>query len=139
MVLLALKNTWFRITGNKLGLLGLVLVMVGLISFAACHRDPNLFDKDDWREHNQEQYLYRDAMVKDLLENHLYEGMSITDILELLGRPDNIELTPEKTFWYNLKNETSDSGDPARMKTLFILFANDSTVTGFKVEEWNFQ
>lgn len=139
MVLLVLKNTWFQITANKLSKLGALLVLVGLVSFAACHRDPNLFDREDWLEHQDQRYLYRDAMVRDLMENHLYEGMNTDTILELLGKPDNIEVTPDKTFWYNLKNETTGSGDPAKMKTLFILFANDSTVTGFKVEEWNFK
>jgi outer membrane protein assembly factor BamE (lipoprotein component of BamABCDE complex) len=139
MVLLALKTAWFQITANSLSKLGTILILVGLVSFAACHRDPNLFDREDWLEHNDEHYLYRDAMVRDLLENHLYEGMSTDTILELLGKPDNIEVTPDRTFWYNLKNEMTGAGDPAKMKTLFILFANDSTVTGFKVEEWNFK
>lgn len=139
MVLLALKNTRFHILANRLSKLGVLLVLMGLVSFAACHRDPNLFDREDWLEHNDEHYLYRDAMVRDLLENHLFEGMSTDTILELLGKPDNIEGTPDKTFWYNLKNEMTGAGDPAKMKTLFILFANDSTVTGFKVEEWNFR
>ncbi len=109
-----------------------------LVSFLACNRDHSTFNTHDWGERDGNSYPYREAMVKDLLMNHLKDGMSESQIAQLLGAPDHIEMGVDKTLWYAIESLDNQNGEPKRMKTLFISLHTDSTIKASRIEEWTF-
>ncbi len=115
-------------------------LMLLLSVFAvSCSNTVDKFDKEDWTVKVSDSYKYREQMVKDLMENHLKEGLSYDYIINLLGEPDNTESAPEKTLWYDIKKEAGNNDEPGKMKTLFVSINNDSLVSGLRIEEWKFK
>lgn len=98
------------------------------------------FDKEKWSTKVFDAYHYREAMLKDVMENQLKEGDSYQSIIDRLGEPDNREaLADGSTFWYEIRKMEEGDDSSNKMKTLFISVGADSLVKEFRVEEWKFQ
>lgn len=49
------------------------------------------FDKSKWNERFDGFYKYRENMVQDLMESHIKKGMSLKNVIDLLGEPENYQ------------------------------------------------
>lgn len=117
----------------------LYILFIGVFASCTADTDHSTFDTDDWQKSNGGEYSYRDSMLRDLMENHLNEGMPISIVTKILGEPDNTEENyNETTLWYLIKKEDSESPEPGKMKTLFVDVNHNFVVSGFRVEEWSF-
>lgn len=109
------------------------------VLFLSCSPKEQSFDKEKWTVKVFDAFHYRDAMLKDLMENHLKEGDKYQHVIDILGDPDNTEVQKgEFTFWYEIK-KIADNNEPRKMKTLFITFSADSLLRNYRVEEWKFK
>jgi hypothetical protein len=91
------------------------------------------FDSLKWKIQNGEEYLYRDLMLNDLINNFKLKGLRKNAIINILGEPDRSDgyylfYTIQKTKLWNLPI-------PLHTKTLVIKLAVDSTVEWRKIHE----
>jgi len=116
-----------------------ILILLTSILFS-CTPKEQAFDKEKWSTKVFGAYHYREAMLKDVMENQLKEGDSYQSIIDRLGEPDNREaLADGSTFWYEIRKMEEGDDSSNKMKTLFISVGADSLVKEFRVEEWKFQ
>lgn len=113
------------------------LAIVALIS---CAGDEHKFDGAKWAADPQQNLHHRENMIKDLMENHLAEGMPYSQVIQQLGEPDSKATFKEQfTLSYDVSKTENSNQEPARIKSLIITFGSDSLVNGFNVEELKFK
>jgi len=76
-------------------------------------------------------------MITDLMKNHLKKGMSYSEIIDLIGKPNNYNNLKPKTIGYEVSVEYGWNIDPIRSKVLIIKLSEDSTIIDIKLEKWN--
>ena len=91
------------------------------------------FDPKKWEEKGDiKQYLYRNSMINDLVQNHKLKGLSKTEWTTLLGSPDNADsLTVVYSVFIHY-----DVIDPDQTKDLLLELNTDSSIKSFRVNEW---
>ena len=107
-----------------------------IVLLASCGNQQMEFDKQKWNERDDIFYAYREKMVTDLMENHLKKGMTLKDVLNLLGNSENYQNDTPNKIGYEIMVDYGWNIDPQKGKTLYIELTNDSIVKDFKLEEW---
>jgi hypothetical protein len=113
-----------------------LLVLLVLLCLACKHKEGNAgkqqkFDKIKWSATKDGEYINRNQMLKDLIENYEWHGLKEDSILHLLGSPDRIDTG---YLFYTIAQEHIGSF-PLHTKTLVIKFSKDSTVLWRKIHE----
>ncbi len=106
-------------------------ILIILLSFIACQSNQK-FGTVKWKNGCVDGSCNnREPMVTDLIQNHLKIGISKSEVLNILGEPDNID---EKKNIYSYEYFIKYRGiDPCEIKYLNIEF-KDSKVIKFKTE-----
>jgi len=89
------------------------------------------FDATKWKVNRGDDYPYRDAMLKDLMNNDSIRQLKRNQLLELLGEPSRMD---SNYFFYRIE-QTKMNFIPLHTKTLVILFSEDSTIKWMKIHE----
>jgi len=112
------------------------IIVVVLLILASCNSEKK-FDKIQWLEYSDlGQYPKRNGMVNDLLEKHKIKGLSFVQVVELIGEPEKNFTGENNEIYYQILTEYGSDIDPVHTKTLILKLDKDSTITGFKVDEW---
>ena len=101
---------------------------------SACKKQ-SAFDKDKWAYRGDMEFPYREEMLTDLLESHPLRGLSYSQLINTLGKPDQVGSTNYQVN-YDILTEYGSDIDPIHSKLLEISLSTDSMVTGHKVQEW---
>lgn len=86
-------------------------IIVFIFFFGSCNNIP--FESEKWLLTDSVEYLYRNAMVNDLIKNYLYKGKNFDDISPLLGgnvKLNGIDNTNPFTKYYELQMLGADRG-----------------------------
>ena len=102
----------------------------------SCLNDQMKFDRQQWNERSDLFYKNREAMVNDLIENHLQKGMTYNEVKELLGQPENYGNMKPNTFGYEIMVDYGWNIDPVEGKTLLFEISNDSVVINYHLNHW---
>lgn len=113
-----------------------ILTFIFSLFFASCGVEQKKFDKNTWNDMDDIMYANRESMISDLMENHLRQGMTYKEVVELLGKPENYANIKSNTIGYEIMVDYGWDIDPVKGKTLYIELTKDSTVNDFKLEEW---
>ncbi len=105
-----------------------------LILFS-CNKKEIKFDKSKWNEQTDPLFpsTYRLKMLNDLTSNYKLVGLKYSQLIGLLGVPDNQD---KITSSYNIVLDYGGDIDPVYIKELDFIFSKDSVITSFKVHEW---
>ncbi len=107
-----------------------------LLILSACHSlKEKKFETAKWKYKTDMEYTYRDNMLADLTKNYQIKGISYTQLIDLLGEPENWGNT-NNTLYYEIKTDYGTDIDSVFSKTLEITLHPDSTVEDFRVIEW---
>jgi len=107
-----------------------------LILLVACSNDIK-FDKTKWmNEGDLQEFPYRKAMLKDLVTNYKLKGLSYKQMIDLIGEPQkNLSADSDKVCYPVLTDYGRDI-DPVHTIILSIQLGRDSTVSDFRIDEW---
>jgi hypothetical protein len=95
------------------------------------------FDKYKWRQKNDiEFYQFRDNMLKDLLSNYKLNGLSYSQLIDLLGKPDRVFNKDSDLIYYSIVTNYGRDIDPIYAKYLIFKLNKDSIVIDYKIKEW---
>ncbi|MBS1546277.1 MAG: hypothetical protein JST38_04515 [Bacteroidetes bacterium] len=100
------------------------------------------FEKSGWKEKFDGAYPSRDAMVEDLLHNHILIGLTTRSVSDLLGEEDRVELVGKPKvdgrnyMTYQVLEDFGWDIDPVHTKYLVLEFNQDSIVTKTELLEW---
>ena len=100
------------------------------------------FDKDGWQKKFDGDYPKRDAMVQDLLDNHQLTGLTKSEVIDLLGDEDHVQLEerpkrPDQNYMsYQVLEDFGWDIDPVHTKYLFLYLNQDSVVHKTELMEW---
>lgn len=90
-----------------------------------------IFDKTKWNTKDGPDYVYRNRMLSDLIDNHKLKGLNRAQLLEFLGDPTR---TDSNYLFYRI-NEQRLKFITLHAKTLVIELAKDSLVDKVMVHE----
>ena len=99
-----------------------VFLIIFIFLLFSCGIEDKKFDKATWNEKDDMYYANREKMVKDLMENHLKNGMTYQEVIDLLGQTQNYQNDPPNTIWYEIMVDYGWNIDPQKGKTLYIEF-----------------
>jgi hypothetical protein len=93
------------------------------------------FDKFKWNNQLDPAFPppYRSKMVADLTTSYKLIGFKYSQLIELLGIPDNKD---SSSLSYKIVVDYGHDIDPIYTKSLDFSFSKDSIVTSFKFNEW---
>ncbi|MGP8216072.1 MAG: hypothetical protein ACLQQ4_10945 [Bacteroidia bacterium] len=120
----------------KIKFIWTVALMLFMVS---CNSERMKFDKTGWMEDDgTHTYPYRNAMLDDLLKHHKLKGLKNSQLIDLIGSPENNYARNGDTIfiYYNIVMKY-DGTDPYYSKKLSIKLSKDSIVQSYKVTEWN--
>lgn len=80
-------------------------------------------------------YENREAMVQELTENYKLVGLSFDELVDLLGRPQNVAALDSNKIYYEIVVEFGWNIDPERVEYLVFEMNEDSIVTAFEIEK----
>lgn len=96
------------------------------------------FDSRKWKEYRDiESYPNRQLMLRDIVENKRFIGLSYKSIIDSLGQPENYVDNETNELWYLVTTDYGTDIDPVYTKHLVLTIDNDSTVTTVNIKEWN--
>ncbi|WP_375587431.1 hypothetical protein [Flagellimonas aurea] len=113
----------------------LILLLIVMVGCSAKIKEQR-FDKNTWNDMDDIFYSNREAMVNDLIENYLYEGMSYSKLEELLGPHNNYANIGQWTIGYEIMVDYAWDIDPVKGKTLYFKLDKDSTIINYELEYW---
>lgn len=113
-----------------------ILLLVFILMVSSCGVKEMKFDKSTWNEMDDMFYANRESMVKDLMENHLQQGMTYYEVIELLGVHENYQNVDQNTIGYEIMVDYEWNIDPQKGKTLYIELTKDSFVKNYRLEKW---
>jgi uncharacterized membrane protein len=94
------------------------------------------FEKSGWLETDDpDGYANRENMLNDLISNHKLKGLKYSEIIDLLGPPENYENKNSNIISYNIVLDFGHDIDPVYTKDLDLEFSKDSIVQDFKLVE----
>lgn len=121
----------------------ILLLFISLVClFYSCQNSSNnsnsnlkfeKFDSIKWKMEENDNYLYRDLMIKDLIENIRLKGLTKTEILNTLGEPDRSD--GSYLFYTVHKTQLWKLPVPLHTKTLVIKLTSEGTVEWRKIHE----
>jgi len=114
----------------------IILQFVALIFFLlSCSNKQIKFDKNKWNEQTDPLFpsSYRPKMLTDLTSNYKLAGFKYSQLIELLGIPDNKD---SSSLSYKIVVDYGHDIDPVYTKNLDFIFSKDSIITSVKVNEW---
>ena len=114
----------------------IILQFVALIFFLlSCDNKQIKFDKNKWNEQTDPLFpsSYRPKMLKDLTSNYKLAGFKYSQLIALLGIPDNKD---SSSLSYKIVVDYGHDIDPVYTKNLDFIFSKDSIITSVKVNEW---
>ena len=112
------------------------LMLICFFILTACGEKQIEFDQSKWNKSVDGFYQFREAMAKDLIENHLKKGMTYKKLTDLIGKPENIANLKENTIGYTIMEDYDWDIDPVKTKTLLIELTTDSLIQNFKIVHW---
>ncbi|MBO6524481.1 MAG: hypothetical protein JJ971_11685 [Balneolaceae bacterium] len=74
-------------------------------------------------------------MVQELTENYKLVGLSFDELVDLLGRPQNVAALDSNKIYYEIVVEFGWNIDPERVEYLVFEMNEDSIVTAFEIEK----
>ena len=89
------------------------------------------FDKTKWLESVDEDFPYRDLMIRDLMANQNVRGMKWDSVINLLGEPTR----SDSNYLFYKVSEQRMGFLTLHRKSLVIRFTADSTVNGLLIHE----
>lgn len=113
-----------------------ILTLLFTLLFASCGVEQKKFNKNTWNDMDDIMYNNRESMISDLMENHLRQGMTYDEVVELLGEPEKYANIKSNTIGYEIMVDYGWDIDPVKGKILYIELTNDSLVNHCKLEEW---
>lgn len=110
-----------------------ILLLLSIV-FLSC-RSQERFDKVKWQTREDPAFPppSRKAMLQDLQSNYKLEGMSRSQIVELLGEPDYKD---DSSIAYKVEVKYGNDIDPVYTKTLEVKLDNNKTVQSVDVRDW---
>jgi hypothetical protein len=94
------------------------------------------FEKSGWLERDDpDGYANRENMLNDLIANHKIKGLKYSEIIDLLGPPENYANSNSNIISYNIVLDFGHDIDPVYTKDLDLEFSKDSIVQDFKLVE----
>ena len=111
------------------------LFIVLVLFLFACQSTETKFDRKKWNECPDGFCDYRETMVRDLMINHLHEGMPVNQLEQLLGKPDFKLNHAKNKIAYNIFVDYGTDIDPVETKTLEFDI-KDSIIVDFRLEHW---
>jgi hypothetical protein len=114
-----------------------ILIMLFLAGAVSCKHKTEIkeqvFDKEKWTVKKENKYVYRNAMVKDLMENRKLHGTKRDSVLNVLGAPNRQDTG--YLFYTVDQRFLANTLFPIHTKTMVIHFRKDSTVEWVKIHE----
>ena len=89
------------------------------------------FDAKKWQTMKEGKYLYRDAMLDDMIFHDSIRALSKVEIIELLGEPNRVN---ENYLYYTI-DETRLLAWTMHTKTLVIKYSDADTLEWMKIHE----
>jgi len=115
----------------------LFLINFLIIIISSCHKSNEMkFDKKYWNERDDMFYANRNKMVNDLIKNHLKNEMKYSEIINLLGQPENFASKKEGEIIYEIETDYGRNIDPVEGQNLILKFSKDSLLINFYKEDW---
>lgn len=113
-----------------------ILTFAFSLFLVSCGVEQKKFDKKTWNDMDDIMYANRESMISDLMKNHLRKGMTYTEVVDLIGKPENDENIKPNIIAYEIMVNYGWDIDPVKGKTLYIELTNDSIVKDFRLEKW---
>jgi hypothetical protein len=112
-----------------------VWLLAGM-TLTACSRQEK-FTREKWDLEYDGQYLKREYIVKDLMENHLHKKMSYEEIINLLGdKTERLNLADSNRIYYQIKEKWHWDIDPEWTTYLEIELDKDSCLKSVRVVKY---
>ena len=109
----------------------LLLFILCCFSCKSTKHQEEKFEKTKWATKIDEDYPYRDKMLKDVMANQIPHGLKRSEVINLLGQPSRTD-----TFYLFYKIVQQRLGAFIfHTKTLVIKLNKDSTVEWRKIHE----
>ncbi len=110
-----------------------ILLLLSII-FLSCQSHEK-FDKAKWQTRDDPAFppQARKTMLKDLQSSYKLEGMSSSQIFELLGEPD---YKNDSSITYIVEEKYGADIDPVYTKTLELRLSGDKKIEAVDVHEW---
>jgi hypothetical protein len=110
-----------------------IMLLVLVSSSCSPHQDMRLekFDRAKWLVHENATYPYRDAMLHDLVFNQKLRGLSMKEVVDMLGEPNRIQ---EGHLYYTVHRDEIGKFT-LHTRTLVLKLGTDSTVEWRKIHE----
>lgn len=111
-------------------------ILLGLLMFLIVSCTFNTkYNKERWQTSDSGfPSEYRENMLNDLTRNHKLKGLTMNQVIQLLGHPDRIE---NNLIIYNVIIKYGGDTDVEYSKKLKLSFSKDSIITSFNVVEWH--
>ncbi|MDB5205593.1 MAG: hypothetical protein JWR72_668 [Flavisolibacter sp.] len=112
----------------------LLLLFICCFACKNAKQDDNAekFDKIKWVAKKNNEFPYRDKMLKDLIDNHKLHGLKKEEVINMLGQPSRSD---NGHLFYKIDQELIGNIFPLHTKTLVIKLNKDSTVEWRKIHE----
>lgn len=107
---------------------------------AGCAERSVPFDRKGWDAWDG-HYHSRKSMADDLINNRLRRGMTLREIVDMLGKPQSSAVGSAGDALFSLRYEidvayTFHDIDPFKGRDLIVEFGKDSLVAGYEIVEW---
>jgi hypothetical protein len=81
-----------------------IFLAITFLIVTACQTNlPLKFDKEKWQIKENDNYKYRKEMVHDLINNIKLKGLTRNELIDLLGKSENMWKTDKELFYPILK------------------------------------
>jgi hypothetical protein len=109
-----------------------IIILLIILLVISCNRVNNIkFEKSNWLKKDETGlYIYRNSMLSDLVVNHKLKGLTYKQLINLIGKPENIYSI--QNIYYEIQTKYSGI-DINYKKTLEFSLNNDSIIVDFKV------
>jgi hypothetical protein len=93
------------------------------------------FEKIGWTSKTDPNFppSEREAMLNDLLTSHKLVGLKYTDVIALLGVPDEVD---SSLMSYEIEIDYGSDIDPIYTKDLYLFITRDSLIRSYEIKEW---
>ena len=114
----------------------IIFILLTLTSILIGCQSEIKFESKKWKEGGDlDFYPYRQSMLKDIVENKRFVGLSYATVLDSLGQPENYDMKKENELWYSVTVEYGGI-DPVYTNHLILTLGNDSTIEKVEAREW---
>jgi len=114
----------------------LIFAISTFFILTSCNSDIK-FDKTKWLQVDDlGQYPYRQAMLNDLTSNHKLKGLSYKQLTDLIGEQQKNLIGDSSEIYYSILTDYGSDIDPVHTIALAFKLDKDSTVTEYRIDEW---